>query len=120
MGAINAEKFKQICDSVWRDRAAILSEPGSLSDEAALVRAIYWRLCKAGGEPGMSMEDCDAGQMFSAYQRLVSSALACHAHPHFDGVPFIAELVRRFRDEAAKPLTAMETDALTARALLQG
>lgn len=120
MSAINAEKFEQICDSVWRDRAAILSERGSLSDEAALAQAVYWRLCKAGSEPGIGMEDCYAGQMFSAYQRLVSSALTRHAHPHFDGVPFIAELVQRCRDEAAEPLTEMETDALTARALLQG
>lgn len=120
MGAINAEKFKQICDSVWRDRAAILSGPGSLSDDAALVRAVYWRLCKAGGEPGMGTEDCYAGQVFSAYQRLVSSALTRHAHPHFDGTPFIEELIRRCRDEVAEPPAEGDTDALTARALLRG
>lgn len=57
MITINAEKFGQICDAVWRDRAAILSRRGILSDEAALVRAVYWRICKAGGEPGRNIEN---------------------------------------------------------------
>lgn len=57
MSTINAEQFGQICDGVWRDRAAILSGRGSLNDEAALVRAVYWRLCKAGGDPGQTIDD---------------------------------------------------------------
>lgn len=57
MSTINAEEFGQICDGVWRDRAAILSGRGGLSDEAALVRAVYWRLCKAGGDPGQNIDD---------------------------------------------------------------
>ena len=51
MSKINAEKFGQICDAVWRDRVAIISQRGLLSDEDALVRAVYWRIRKAGGEP---------------------------------------------------------------------
>ena len=75
MSRINAEQFEQICDGVWRDRASILSGRGALSDEAALVRAVYWRLCKSGGDPDENLDD--------------------HA-------PFLQKLVRRCRDEAAK------------------
>lgn len=52
MNTISAEKFGQICDDVWRDRDAILSRRGLLSDEEALARAVYWRICKAGGDLG--------------------------------------------------------------------
>lgn len=71
----SAEQFSQICDDVWRDRAAILSRRGILSDEDALVRAVYWRIRKAGGEPGRNIESHSA---------------------------LLAELVRRCRDEAAQ------------------
>lgn len=52
MSTINADKFGQICDDVWRDRAAILSRCGLLNYEDALARALYWRIRKAGGDPG--------------------------------------------------------------------
>ena len=55
MSTISAEEFEQICDSVWRDRAAILFRRGALNDEDILVEAVYWRLCKAGGKPGRSL-----------------------------------------------------------------
>lgn len=71
--AMNSEKFGKICDGVWRDRASILSIGGAVSGEAALVRAVYWRLCKAGGEPDRSLSE--------------------HA-------PILDEMVRRFRKEA--------------------
>ena len=74
MSTINAEKFGQICDAVWRDRAAILSQRGLLSAEDALVRAVYWRIIKAGGEPGRNT---------GAY------------------APLLDKLVRQCRDEAA-------------------
>ena len=50
----NAEQCRQICDGVWRDRAGILFWRGILSGEDALLRAVYWRLCKAGAEPDES------------------------------------------------------------------
>ena len=75
MSIVDAEKIKQICDGVWRDRAAILALRGILSGEAALVRAVYWRLCKAGREPGESKQDY---------------------------APFMHELVRQYRDEIAQ------------------
>jgi hypothetical protein len=58
MNIIDSEKVRQICDGVWRDRTPILAGRGILSTEDALVRAVYWRLCKAGRPPGESLEDC--------------------------------------------------------------
>lgn len=95
MSTINSEKFERICDGVWRDRATILSGRGSLSDEAAMLRAVYWRLCKAGVAQGQSMVDCDEDQMLPVYQRLVGSMLTRYAHPPFDGAPHLKELVGR-------------------------
>ncbi len=75
MSTMSAEKFGRICEDVWRDRAAILSRRGILSGEDALVRAVYWRIRKAGGEPGRQ--------------------LGAHS-------PLLDRLVRRCRDEAAE------------------
>ncbi len=100
MSAINSAKFGQICDGVWRDRATILAGRGSLRGEAALLRAVYWRLCKAGGGPGKSIENCDIEQMLLIYQQLVNSMLTQYAHPHFDGAPFLKKLVRQYKYEA--------------------
>jgi hypothetical protein len=102
MSGINSETFEHICDGVWRDRATILQGRGNLSGEVALLRAVYWRLCKAGSESGQSIDDYDTDHMVIAYQRLVGSTLAQYASPPFDGSPFLEELLRRYRDEAAK------------------
>ncbi|HEV2914621.1 MAG TPA: hypothetical protein VGX92_15180 [Pyrinomonadaceae bacterium] len=75
MSLIDPEKIRQICEGVWRDRAAILTGRGTLSGEAALERAAYWRLCKAGGSPGTGGVDYG---------------------------PFINELARQYRDEVAQ------------------
>lgn len=69
------ERFRLICDGVWRDRADILTDCGVLSGEATLVRAAYWRLCKVGGTPGQGS----------------------------DYAPFLDELVRQYRLEAGQP-----------------
>ena len=57
MSTISAEKFEQICDDVWNDRAPILLRRGALSGEDLLIEAVYWRLCKAGGKPNRSLND---------------------------------------------------------------
>lgn len=67
MSTISEEKLGQICDDVWRDRAAILSRCAGLDEEDALARALYWRICKAGGDPGRDVSD---------YARLLDK-LAC-------------------------------------------
>jgi hypothetical protein len=102
MSAIHSEMFAQICEGVWRDRATILSGRGNCSGEVALLRAVYWRLCKVGGESGQVADDCDADHLLLAYQRLIGRTLAGHASPRFDGAPFLDELLRRYRaDEGA-------------------
>jgi hypothetical protein len=103
MSAINSDMFGNICDGVWQSRATILAGRGNCSGEVALLRAVYWRLCKAGGESGQIANDCDADHLLLAYQRLISRTLAQHASPRFDGAPFLDELLRRYREaEAAK------------------
>jgi hypothetical protein len=102
MSAMDAEKFERICDGVWRDRADILSGRDNLRGEAALVRAVYWRLCKAGGAPGKGLDDCETGQMLLIYQRLVGSVLTQYAHPKFDSAPLLKKLVRQYMHEAGQ------------------
>lgn len=73
--ATNSEKYRQVCDEVWRDRANILTGRGDLSGEDVLVRAVYWRLCKTGDEP---------------------------KHNNLTDIPFLKELVRQYRDETGQ------------------
>jgi hypothetical protein len=72
---MDQQKIRHICEGVWHDRAAILSGRGILSGEAALVRAAYWRLCKAGGWPSPRADDY---------------------------APYMDELVRQYRGEVAQ------------------
>ena len=102
MNTIDSQSFGLICDGVWRDRDAILSRRGILSGEAALVRAVYWRLCKAGAKPGKSLDDCGSARSILTYQLVVGSVLELCAHPRFDAAPFLKELVQRFEDENAR------------------
>ena len=74
VGKVNAERCRQICREVWRDRATILSGHTDVSAETALVRAVYWRLCKTGDDPGQSIAE----------------------------TPLLKELVQQYRDETAK------------------
>lgn len=57
MTNISAAKFERICDDVWRDRATITAGRGFLSGEDALIRAVYWRLYKAGIDPRQCKDD---------------------------------------------------------------
>ncbi len=100
MSAINPKEFKRLCDEVWNDRATILTGRGILSGEAALIRAVYWRLRKAGVEPNESIGDIDEEHMLLSYQRLVSTMLTQYAHPPFDGASCLKELARRYMDES--------------------
>lgn len=99
MSAINSETFGQICEGVWQNRKSILAGRGNCSDEVALLRAVYWRLCKVGGESGQVSDNCDADHLLAAYRQLIGHTLAGHASPRFDGAPFLDELLRRYREE---------------------
>ena len=86
MSARKSEKCKQVCREVWLDRANILVDCSGLSGEAALVRAVYWRLCKTGDEPEQSL---------------------------LADTPFLKELVEQYRNETAQKLKAEDSVTLT-------
>ena len=97
--SIDSKQFRDICDGVWRDRGTLVRGRGFLSGEAALIRAVYWRLRKTGVRPTVSAENYLSPQTISAYHLGVSCLLELSAHPHFDGVPFLKELVARYQNE---------------------
>ncbi len=98
---VASDKFKRVCGQVWRDREAILTRRGGLTGEAALMRAVYWRLCKTWGEVGACGDDApQERQTVFTYQRLVSIMLTQNVGPHYDGLPLLNELVRQYREEA--------------------
>jgi hypothetical protein len=74
MSRAESETLRQVCDDVWRDRASILADCGGLNGETALLRAVYWRLCKVGDAPDQRINDA----------------------------PLLKELVRQYRDEAGQ------------------
>ncbi|MCA1557281.1 MAG: hypothetical protein LC731_01930 [Acidobacteria bacterium] len=100
MNPLAPDKFKRVCDQVWRDRESILTRRGGLTGEAALMRAVYWRLCKTWGGVSTCEDGSHSGQTHFNYQRLVSIMLTQHAGPHYDGLLLLNELVRRYREES--------------------
>ncbi len=101
MTTINSEQFEKICDFVWNDRAAILRGRGSLSGEATLVRAVFWRLCKAGIRTKGCADNDGSKPALDAYQLIVSRMLTMNAQPAFDSEPILKGLVERYQQEAA-------------------
>jgi len=102
MTTINSEQFGEICNGVWRDRAAVVRGRGLLSGEAALVRAVYWRLRKAGVKPTNKAENDSSGQTMFTYRLIGDCMLELNARPHFDWAPFLKELVERYQNEVAR------------------
>jgi len=99
MTKINSEQFGEICNAVWRDRAAILIGRGSLSGEATLVRAVFWRLCKVGLKSRGWTENNSSQPEIVAYQSGVRKILEANARPAFDHTPILSELVNRYQAE---------------------
>lgn len=99
MTTINSEQFGEICNGVWRDRAAVLRGRGLLSGEATLLRAVFWRLCKAGVNPSNSVENHGLEPTILSYQAVVGSMLEQSARPPFDGASILKELVERYQNE---------------------
>jgi len=100
MTTINSEQFGEICNAVWRDRAAILIGRGSLSGEATLVRAVFWRLCNVGLKTRGPAENDISKPEIVAYQSGVFRILAANARPAFDAGPILKALVERYQHEA--------------------
>jgi hypothetical protein len=102
MTKINSEQFGEICNGVWRDRDVVLSGRGLLSGEATLVRAVFWRLCKAGVNSSGSPETYSSQPTVLAYQVVVGRMLEVNARPAFDGAPILKELLDRYQNEAGR------------------
>jgi hypothetical protein len=99
---INAQQFGEICDGVWSDRASLLSGSGNLSGEATLVRAVFWRLCKAGIKTtGCAGTDSSLPEL-PAYQSVVARMLRTGSRPVFDSGPILGALLDRYQNEAGK------------------
>ena len=99
MSTINSEQFGEICNAVWRDRAAVLRGRGSLSGEATLVRAVFWRLCKAGVKSKGCADNDGSKPAIIAYQLVVGRMLKANSRPAFDSGPILKELVERYQGE---------------------
>src|SRR4030095_16279119 len=99
ISAITADRFRDICNGVWNDRAGVLADRGSLSGESALMRAVYWRLCKNGA--GYKKADSySLAQTALTYERVIGCVLELNATPHFDGAPILQELRKLYENEA--------------------
>jgi hypothetical protein len=96
---INSEQFQEICNGVWRDRAVLLKGRGFLSGEAALMRAVYWRLSKAAIKRIVSAENYSFPRAASSYELGVSCLLEVNGRPRFNGIRYLKELVQRYRNE---------------------
>jgi hypothetical protein len=109
MTTIDAKQFEEICDGVWRDRAAVLKGSGELSGEATLVRAVFWRLCKAGiTTKGCAYHDGSTPALV-AYQLVVGRMLNRSARPAFDSAPILKELIERYQNEVVNGFNSKAT-----------
>lgn len=96
---INSEQFQEICNGVWHDRAMLLKGRGFLSGEAALMRAVYWRLSKAGIKPILSAENYGSPSTASSYELGVNCMLELYGRPRFNGTQYLNDLVQRYNNE---------------------
>ena len=96
---ISSAQFGELCNAVWRDRAAILRGQGNLSGEATLVRAVFWRLCKAGIKTKGCADSDGSKPPLDAYQLVVGRMLERSGRPAFDSAPIMTDLVTRYQTE---------------------
>jgi hypothetical protein len=99
---INARQFGEICDRVWNDRASLLIGSGQLSGEATLLRAVFWRLCKAGIKTRGGADTDGSTPALLAYQSVVTQMLRTSSQSVFDSAPILDALIHRYRNEVGK------------------
>jgi hypothetical protein len=102
MHDMNSEQFGELCNRVWSDRAAVLRGRGVLSGEAALVRAVFWRLCKAGVKSSGCVATDGSQPAILAYQTVVGRMLERNARPAFDSTAILKELIERYQNEVGE------------------
>ena len=100
MTTITSEQFGDICNAVWRDRDSVLRGCGNLSGEATLVRAVFWRLCKAGLKTRGCAENDSSKPTIDAYQLVVGRMLEANGRPAFNSTLILKELTDRYTNEA--------------------
>jgi hypothetical protein len=99
---INSEQFQEICSGVWRDRDKVLRGRGFLSGEAALMRAVYWRLAKVGIMDILAAENYGSPRTASSYELGVTCLLEVHAHPQFNGAEVLQYLMQLYKNELSE------------------
>jgi hypothetical protein len=102
MTTISSEQFGELCEAVWRDRASVLKGRGSLSGEATLVRAVFWRLCKAGIKTRGCADNDSSTPEILAYQLVVGRMLQVNGRPAFDSAPILKGLLERYTSEVGR------------------
>jgi len=97
---IDAKQFEEICERVWSDRATVLKGSGELSGDATLVRAVFWRLCKAGIKAKGCVYTEGPTSPLLAYRLVLVRMLNRSGCPAFDSAPILNELLERYQNEA--------------------
>lgn len=87
---------------MWIDRASLLQGRGNLSGEATLVRAVFWRLCKAGINTQGCVDADGTKPALLGYQLIVLEMLKTSSRPAFDGAPILDALIDRYRSEGVE------------------
>lgn len=100
MNTIDEQQFSEVCKRVWNDREALLKRRGQLSGDAALMRAVYWRLCKAGLESNGRSDSSSPTAAVFEYQLVVGRIVKAKARPAFEWAPILQELVERYHNES--------------------
>jgi hypothetical protein len=72
-----------------------------LSGEDTLVRAVFWRLCKAGIKTNGWSEHDGSKPAPRDYQLVVGQMLEMNGRPAFDCAPILKELAERYQNEGA-------------------
>jgi hypothetical protein len=99
MATISVDQFRDICSGVWKDRKSIIEGRGFLSGDAALIRAVYWRLCKGGLFNTKTPENFASAQSVGTYELVVECVLEMNARPPFNGAPYLQDLRNRYQEE---------------------
>ena len=111
MTTIDSKQFEEICERVWSDRAAVLRGSGRLGGGATLVRAVFWRLCKAGLKTKGCVDTDGSRPALLAYQLVVGKMLQTHGRPSFDGAAVLKGLVDRYQLESGEIEDPIGADA---------
>ena len=81
----------------------LLGGSGNLSGEAILVRAVFWRLCKAGIKTKGCVTTDGSMPPLLAYQSVVAQMLRTGSRPFFDSAPILNALINRYQSETLTP-----------------